>query len=421
MKRAIFTLGLIFALLSLNAQVYLEKKSRHRFAQMNFGLDVQQGFGGQSTYLNQEGQELSFDLPNFTNSRFIIGGTHFWGHADFYIAFPLFNRKLKKENQNLQFNSGVETIFKYYPKRIEESKIRPYVGTGFSMYSFQQENTNWKYGKGSAINQAKVPILLGFTLLKKNKLIELGVTYLPDNQLEYFISPEKSVQVELPAFQINLSFRFMLETTLSAEKSWESGKMELYTKYLAEEGKLNNFFLGLGFSSAFYLEKSDLLKADYPSLGAFAPAVFGDFSAGYYWHKPDFAMAFNYRGYQSTASAYGVEWESSRKSIGLEAIKFIGDYHGFVPFVGPIISKEFLQAQAKFQGIKGKNYKDEVYAYGLSFGWDIRPNRVQSWLLRTNLRWFPSLDLDLEQGESISFQALEFNFIQLIIYPSRMF
>lgn len=421
MKSIAFIFLSFFIFSTIHAQVYLEKKSRHRFAQMNFGLDVQSGFGGESSYVNENGEINSFSMPSQINSRFIIGGTHFWGHADFYIAFPLFSNTMELEQQKLQFNTGIETLFKYYPKQIQEGKIRPYIGTGFSFYSFNQENTLLTAGNGATLQEAKIPLLTGLTFLRNNRLIELGLTYLPNNSMDYYISPEHKVQIDLPQFYLNLSYRFMLETTISAEPSWESGKMKLYTDYLAEQGKLNNVFIGLGFSSVFYLEKSDLLKEDYPSVGAFTPVVFGDFSTGYYWHKTDFALAINYRGYQSSASAYGEEWESSRKSIGIEAIKFIGDYHGFVPFVGPIISKEFLQAQANFQGINGKNYKEEAYAYGLTFGWDIRPNRVQSWLLRTNLRWYPSLNLNLEQGEQIAFQSLEFNFIQLIIYPSRMF
>lgn len=60
-------------------------------------------------------------------------------------------------------------------------------------------------------------------------------------------------------------------------------------------------------------------------------------------------------------------------------------------------------------------------AYGLTFGWDIRPNNIQSWILRTNLRWYPNLAIELDQNSKVSFDNLEFNFIQLIIYPNRMF
>ena len=64
--------------------------------------------------------------------------------------------------------------------------------------------------------------------------------------------------------------------------------------------------------------------------------------------------------------------------------------------------------------------EDRKMGYGLTFGWDIRPNRIQSWILRTNLRWYPNLFLEVESNSKVSFDNLEFNFIQLIIYPNRM-
>ena len=47
-----------------------------------------------------------------------------------------------------------------------------------------------------------------------------------------------------------------------------------------------------------------------------------------------------------------------------------------------------------------------------------RPTRTQSWLLRTNLRWFPRLRVPVPGGEQ-TLDQLEFNFIQLVWYPKR--
>ncbi len=96
------------------------------------------------------------------------------------------------------------------------------------------------------------------------------------------------------------------------------------------------------------------------------------------------------------------------------------DYHGFAPFVGPTISYENLAFSESFEGSRTVDISDSKMSYGFTFGWDIRPNRVQSWLLRTNLRWYPSLHLEVEPNSNVAFDNLEFNFIQLIIYPSRM-
>ena len=96
------------------------------------------------------------------------------------------------------------------------------------------------------------------------------------------------------------------------------------------------------------------------------------------------------------------------------------DYHGFVPFVGPALSYEKLSFVESFENTSSADVTENKISYGLTFGWDIRPNRIQSWILRTNLRWFPNLSLDVDTRSEISFDNLEFNFIQFIIYPNRL-
>ena len=42
-------------------------------------------------------------------------------------------------------------------------------------------------------------------------------------------------------------------------------------------------------------------------------------SHGFYIHKPDFNVAFGYRGYGASADAYGAIQQLSRKSLCVEA------------------------------------------------------------------------------------------------------
>jgi len=114
-----------------------------------------------------------------------------------------------------------------------------------------------------------------------------------------------------------------------------------------------------------------------------------------------------------------VAQETQRNSIGIEVTKMLGDYHGFVPFVGPIVSFENLNFKESFAGESVHDIEENKAAVGLTFGWDIRPNRIQTWLLRTNLRWYPSLNIEVAPEQLISFNNLEFNFIQLVYYPGR--
>lgn len=417
------TITSLFVLLVCNlahSQVYTEKHTRHRFAQLNLGADLLSGFGGSTKYIDLQGKTQAINLSSAYTPRFLIGGTHFWGHADFYIAIPLFSSTLKENNQVISAHRGVETVFKYYPFRIENHKIRPYIGTALTPFYFEQQNNNFQYPGGHSLNHTCFPLLGGLTLNAKSHLIELGIAWNYRNQKEYYISRTQKEKISTPPVYVSVSYRCMLETTLSAEKDWESGRTKKLTDILAERGRLNGLYVGAGISSAFWLTQSSYNLANRPYMGAYGISTMPDFTFGYYFHKPDINVAIGYRGYGASAESYGTFQQLNRKSLLFEATKGLFDYHGFVPFVGPAISYENLAFQEDFEGQKTVDVDENKLGYGLTFGWDIRPNRIQSWILRTNLRWYPHLFIEVEPASKVSFNNLEFNFIQLIIYPNRM-
>ncbi len=404
----------------LSGQVYVEKQTRHRFAQMNMGLDYQTNFGGQTSYLNAEGNKTSLELGQLHKPRFLIGGTHFWGHADFYIAIPLFTPTFKSDNQVVNYLSGVETVFKYYPLKIETEKIRPYIGTSLAAFYYEQINNNLQFGNGPELNHTSLPLLAGLTFNHKAHLVEAGVLWNYANKQDYYISRTEKAEVKTPPVYLTLSYRLMFDTTISAEKSWESGRTEEVTKLLAEKKRLNSFYIGAGLSSAFWMSKSSYNTVNRPYLPKYNTSIMADFSLGYYLHQPDMNMALTYRGYGTSTNTYGTIQVLNRKSVGIEATKFLFDFHGFVPFLGPVLSYEQLSFEESFENQRTADLSENKLGYGITFGWDIRPNRIQTWLLRTNLRWFPKLDLSADNGQSISFNGIEFNFIQLVVYPGRM-
>lgn len=402
------------------SQVYTEKQTRHRFAQLNLGLDIQSGFGGSTRYFDESGNVTSLHLTNSYSPRFLIGGTHFWGHADFQIAIPLFSTTLKKDNQEITALLGVETVFKYYPLRIEHNKVRPYIGTSLAPFYFEQRNNNFDYSSGPELNHTSFPLLGGFTFNSDNHLIELGLAWNYQNQQDYYISRDQTEKISTPPIYATLSYRFTLETTLSAEKAWESGRTKEVTDILAERGRLNGLYIGAGISSAFWLKQSQYNLTNRPYINKYDTSIMPDFTLGYYLHKPDLNFALAYRGYGSSTNTYGAVQQINRKSLLFEATKYLFDYHGFVPFIGPAISYESLYFREHFEGQSIVDVDERKFSYGLTFGWDIRPNRIQSWILRTNLRWYPDLFLEVQPNTKVSFDNLEFNFIQLIIFPNRM-
>jgi hypothetical protein len=388
---------------------------------LSIGFDIQAASGGSTKYINAGGNIASLDYQTSVSPRFLIGGTHFWGHADFYIAIPLYNQTINQNNQDILSIRGVETVFKYYPWRIEYGKIRPYLGTSLAPFYYEQSNNNFEYPSGPELNYYGFPLLGGVSYNSNQHLLELGLAWNYNNKIDYHISPNQLESVETAQLYATLSYKYILETTLSAESDWESGRTKEVTDRLADQNKLNGFYLGVGISSAFWLKESSYNTNNRPYIYKYNTAIMPDFTLGYYMHKPDVNLAFGYRGYSVSTDSYATDQLLQRKSILFEATKYLFDYHGFVPFIGPAVSYEKLSFNEIHEGNDVIDISENKFAFGLSFGWDIRPNRIQSWLLRTNLRWYPNLYLSVEPDSKVSFDNLEFNFIQLIIYPDRMF
>ena len=127
------------------SQVFVEKQTRHRFAQNSMGFDFQNGVGGHTFFQNRNGQVEKLDINGTTVPRIVLGGLHFWGHADFYIAIPLRVSSFESNNQEITYSSGVETVFKYYPWQLESKKIRPYIGLSVTPYRYKQDNFNLEF------------------------------------------------------------------------------------------------------------------------------------------------------------------------------------------------------------------------------------------------------------------------------------
>lgn len=218
--------------------------------------------------------------------------------------------------------------------------------------------------------------------------------------------------------QVSLSYWFNSNAGLATTK----GVRELREgrARLARKRQLSSFYVGIGPSSSFEVAKSEYVRSKYPYL---AQSQVGDFfpdlTAGYHLHRPDLNMGLSYRRMRSEVSGYGVTHQYDRRSLMLEVYKFLGDYHSFVPYVGPTLSYEALQF-TQTDGPVGQGLGQRKLAIGIIAGWDVRLTNAESFLLRTNLRYAPGLHMQTANGSRIRFDYLEFNFIQAVFYPGRL-
>lgn len=412
MKRIIFCLIISSnILLQVYAQPYVEGgKTRHRFAQLNLGLD-QRFFSGSKTNsyaMNANSNMEHTKLKDLYETRLIIGGTHFWGHSDFFIAVPVISSKKSG------FKSSVETGFKLFPWAIKNKTIRPYIGASWMPCSFE-------HGEGVRLSRSKYPIMCGLVFNYKQHLFEIGAGYIPNHTFNYFLSKTIQQKIITHSHWISFTYKFMIETTLSAEKDWQSGHTKKLTDTLSVLKKLNGMTLAIGPSSSFYTKKSSYNAevAPFADDHKFAD-VFPEFGLGYYWNAPDMQINLAYRTVKSELHAFYFSQQLNRKALTAEAYKFLFDYHGFVPFAGLSASYECLQADENYKQIES-HFSNQGLHPGITIGWDIRPNRIQAIYLRTNLRYFPNLNVNMPNAKHMAFDQLEFNFIQLVVFPNRLF
>lgn len=259
----------------------------------------------------------------------------------------------------------------------------------------------------------------GLAWRRGRTLVEVGWSQRFGTELDYPSSRTATTRLEPSPQAFWIGAHRLFETTRSLEAPVRSGEMARLTDSLRVEGRLSGPSVGVGLSSLILTGPARYNREQRPWLATRPrgrPAV--DLGLGWYFDRPDVHLNVAWRQGRFDTDAYDFRQENRRRSLAIEAYKFLADYHGFVPFVGPVLSWEQLSVRETDAGVIVTDAARELLAPGISFGWDIRPTRAQPWILRTNLRWFPRLRAPLASGEQ-AFDQLEFNFIQFVWYPRR--
>lgn len=400
---------------SLYTQEYLVKSSS--FAWLTYGGDLNVLSGGKTQNLDN-GILKGLDFgPNFS-PRLTIGGIHFWGHADFYVTFPLSFltfQTVPSGLEELELSQGVETGMRLYPWKLQHKRLSPFLGISFRSIDFSQKslipnNENEVVNYGRFIN----PIEGGFTYTSAKWHISASSYYNFQNGFSYFISRTEQANVELDPISFNLSILRYVDLDGGLRRGGSADYMNRRYKKLKDEKLLSAWFFGIGPSSALQMSKSPLLENVFPYLSDdYSASILPDFAFGRYFHRPDANINLSYRFYGDRFEGYNSEIRINRHSVGIESVKFLFNYLGFVPFAGPIVSYENLRTR-----VDGKDYREEKFALGFTFGWDIRVTETGSSLLRTNLRYYPDLHMKVE-NHKMMFDHLEFNFIQWVQFIGR--
>ncbi len=394
---------------------YLNRSTR--FAWTTFGGDVLALTGGSTDYLVNRVVKNT-DFGGTFIPRLSIGGIHFWGHADFYVTFPLGFLAIQDKPavfEKMKYRHGIETGARVYPWAIGAGKVRPFAGISFRSVTFGFERPEADFPEGYPVRQRFVaPVQAGLTYAGKKYLFTVAAHYIFNAEVDYFLGKNTRGQVNFNPLSVSLGVSRYFDADAGARQPKGIEQQNIMHHLLEKHGKLSGFYGGIGPSAALQMSKSGFFEKQHPQFhDQLTGGIMPDATFGYHFYQPDFNVGLSYRTMGDRLRAIEDDIRLRRHSVGLETYKFLFNYLGFVPFAGVMLNAERLSAD-----VNGTDYSDWKIAPGIVFGWDIRVVRNGTSLLRTNLRWTPNLHLGVE-GDNIMFDHLEFNFIQYVHYIGR--
>jgi hypothetical protein len=382
------------------------------FAVSTFGLDL--------LALGQAATKIKDDLVELPGSfipRLNIGATHFWGHAEFYVSFPLgvSARLAPSPVHHYNYSEGVETGVRIYPFALKKGGLAPFAGISFQSirFSYALQHYEFKYG-GSNYSRVIAPIQAGVSYMNPSYLFIAGVRYNANTYFQYYQNHESSVSSSFSRFNFSFSVLRHIDTNRSAATQPAVDLFNIKYIILNKENALSAWYWAVGLSSAIQLSKSSYFQFRHPYLYEdLSASIFPELAFGRYISKGDITLNIAVRPMKFRHRAFDTDISISRTSFAMEAYKSMFDYHGFVPFVGPSFMMDFVRyskGELKLWQIKS--------VVGIVFGWDIRLTKTNSSLLRTNLRYAPGYHL-VKDGHKIMLDHLEFNFIQYVHFIGR--
>lgn len=395
----------------LNAQIYKDHgKTRFTFAQSTIGYDLEftPATGHGFRYQNGDLEKLTFG--NTVTPVISITGLHFWGRAEFFTSISLPSWSLDK-TQPFSFSRYAGTGFKFFVLPIRKKGLSPYVGSSIGAFAFKVDDA-------ATLKRVEFPVLAGITYSFNHGLLEAGVNYYARNKYDYFVSKDVVAPLSTPHLAFVIDYKYFFDLSFRPSSAPNEGLAKGSDK---GQQKLNSFFVAAGPAYSFLLSRSSYNTSMRPYLDDYKiTSLFPDLGLGYYHYKRDAALNISYRGYSMELKGFDVQQSVKRRSFAFELYKFVGDYHGFVPFIGPLVSRERFGVKETQSGVTTIDNQYDFWAAGVIGGWDIRPRRIDWWGVRTNIRYFPGLNLKLTGSHSLALSQLEVNFLQLIIYPTRL-
>ncbi len=427
MTKSLFTIIFLVLTTDLIAQIdpsQVETKERLDFAKGYFEL-------GGTYFPSTVGKQMennritNFEHGQSLNSTLYWGGFHFWGKAEFYVSFPLRKLDLQESSSGeINFMHYAVTGARFYPWRVEEKKVRPFVGLSWAAFDYQQKDAD---GNEAPRWQKNIELGLDAGLIYHYKSFALRASafYHPNNRWEYPISRTVFETIKTPGYGISVG---LIYTKDYSKDNGDPRLNERWNKYRrisplgAGARYFGDLFIGLGPSLSFSLDHPQYNQTHLPFLNPRQSSEsYFDISLGYHFNTANIFTALTFRNPTFERSGYGTRQHISKSSLTLEVAKFLVDYTGFAPFIGLNLAYDQIDYLEEDGGQISQDLTIRQFEPGITFGWDIVPGKTDEYLiLRTNLRWYPLSSFSIDD-EKFDFGQLEYNLIQVLFYPERFF
>ena len=392
-------------------------KRQYDFSQTTIGLAFEAHSSGSTSFIRSDGTKERVSFAPQAFPRFSIGGTHFWGRACFYFSMP-FSSLLDRQKGELvyHFNQNDMLGARYFTRPLENRRLSPFVGLSIVHTDYWQSNVTTGQG-GAEVMMFSVPLQAGAYYTTGRSLIELSARFNYQNKFNYYIDRNEQAEVEIPKLTLTVGYRWMEDLTRRRNKQYyDTSFQHAFAASLQTNRRLSALMMSIGLNTSFFTGRQ--ASADMPWLGRFvSSAMFPELGIGYYVHSARAHINAFYRQYKTRQSGYGAAKKYSRQSALLEVHRYLFNYHGFAAFAGVNAGFEKWELQKNMDGVVN-DHKKESFVPGVVFGWDILPERSRYLVVRTNIRYFPSMNWGLP-NEKLSLDQLEFNLIQLSFYPER--
>ncbi len=385
------------------AQAYPENYERFSFAQtylgigqMSFSEDIET-----SVLRNGELEEVSL-RPN-SETRLTIGALHFWGFADAYVSFPI-RSETKEGDLSISYTHGIETGFRFYPIPISLWWVSPFVGIAWNPLNYLQSDDG---EKGAEITKNRTSWNYGLVWATPIGMLEAGVQKINAHRLkiDYYITRDQAIKVKLPEQSIWAGYKYSFETTAGAA---DPSRIQVTG---------NNLTVGIGGVFAWVQGESSYLEEERPFLHQEPISDLAlDLAVGWWWREKETQFNISYREFTNSQDAFGLKNTISQTNTSLEVYSFIFDYQGFDPYIGLSLNQVEMSYYERDEGKIVWDKKETVNKPGLITGWDIRPTMNQFFVLRTNIRYTPDLEMELEEGKKVKFYEWELDLIQVVFH-----